>query len=64
MRSKSGNGKATATPKKEPRLTIEEAAKRVVEVLDRHLSLLPAKECARKLRKFYAGAMTRGSRAK
>jgi len=63
MRSKSGNGKATATPKKGPRLTLEEAAERVVGVLDRHLSHLPAKERARKLRKFYAGARTRGTRA-
>ncbi len=54
-----------ATPaKRRPKLTLDEAAERVVEVLDRHLSRLPAKERSRKLRKFYAGAKTRGTPAK
>jgi len=54
-----------ATPaKKRPKLTLKEAAERVVEVVDGHLSRFPAKERARKLRKFYAGATARGTRAK
>ena len=45
-----------ATPaKRRPKLTLDEAAERVVEVLDRYLARLPAKERARKLRKFYGG---------
>jgi len=42
--------------RKAPKLAIDQAAERVVEVLDGHLSRLPAKERARKLRKFYKGA--------
>jgi hypothetical protein len=53
-----------ATPaKRRPKLTLDAAAERLVDVLDRHLSRLPPKERARKLRKFYAGAKTRGTRA-
>jgi len=53
-----------ATPaKKRLKLTLEDAAERVVEVLGRHLWRLPAKEHARNLRKFYAGAKTRKIRA-
>jgi hypothetical protein len=63
MAWKAGKPMATAATKK-AKLSIEEAAERVVDLLDRHLSRLPAKERARKLRKFYAGAKIRETRAK
>jgi len=40
-------------PNKRPKLTVEQAAERAVDALDRHLSRLPAKERALKLAKFY-----------